>query len=209
MKTINDLLRPNAIVPIDQQTTQLLVDELKKKPAMKTFQELRKISVIDKMKKKGRFNYLSWAYAVDVLLQEDKDANWEFKAPQMFGETMMVFCTVTAFGASRTAFLPVMNNNNQAIANPDANQVNKAMQRCLVKAIALHGIALYIFEGEDIPEEDDEPEKPIQKAKIEDARLLKAIDQIKSGKYTTDKLRAQFDLTEEQDKQVIEAIANA
>ena len=176
---------------------------------MKTFQELRKISVIDKMKKKGRFNYLSWAYAVDVLLQEDKDANWEFKQPQMFGETMMVFCTVTAFGASRTAFLPVMNNANQAIANPDANQVNKAMQRCLVKAIALHGIALYIFEGEDIPEENDEPDQPVQKAKIEDARLLKAIDQIKAGKYSTDKLRAQFDLTEEQDQKVVEALANA
>lgn len=123
---------------------------------MKTFSELRKISVLDKMKKKGRFNYLSWAYAVDVLLQEDKDANWEFKEPQMFGETMMVFCTVTAFGASRTAFLPVMNNNNQPVANPDASQVNKAMQRCLVKAIALHGIALYIYEGEDLPEEGEE-----------------------------------------------------
>ena len=71
-----------------------------------------------------------------------------------------------------------MNNNNQAIANPDANQVNKAMQRCLVKAIALHGIALYIFEGEDIPEEGDEPDKPVQKAKIEDARLLKAIGSV-------------------------------
>ena len=176
---------------------------------MKTFQELRKISVIDKMKKKGRFNYLSWAYAVDVLLQEDKDANWEFKQPQMFGETMMVFCTVTAFGASRTAFLPVMNNNNQPIANPDANNVNKAMQRCLVKAIALHGIALYIFEGEDIPEEGDEPEQPVQKAKIEDARLLKAIEQIKSGNYSTDKLRDQFDLTAEQDQKVVEALANA
>ena len=173
---------------------------------MKTFAELRKISVI--MKKKGRFNYLSWAYAVDVLLQEDKDANWEFKQPQMFGETMMVFCTVTAFGTSRTAFLPVMNNNNQAIANPDANQVNKAMQRCLVKAIALHGIGLYIFEGEDIPEEDEQ-EQVVQKSKIEDARLLKAIEQIKSGKYSTDKLRAQFDLTEEQDKKVVEALANA
>lgn len=122
---------------------------------MKTFNELRKISVLEKTKKKGKFNYLSWAYAVDVLLQEDKDANWEFKQPQMFGETMMVFCTVTAFGASRTAFLPVMNNQNQPVSNPDACIVNKAMQRCLVKAIALHGIALYIYEGEDLPEEDE------------------------------------------------------
>jgi hypothetical protein len=67
---------------------------------------------------------------------------------------MMVFCTVTAFGKSMTAFLPVMNNNNQPVSNPDAGAVNKAMQRCLVKGIALHGIALYIYEGEDFPEED-------------------------------------------------------
>lgn len=176
---------------------------------MKTFAELRKLSVIDKMKKKGRFNYLSWAYAVDVLLQEDKDANWEFKQPQMFGETMMVFCTVTAFGASRTAFLPVMNNNNQAIANPDANQVNKAMQRCLVKAIALHGIALYIFEGEDLPDEGDEPDQPVQKAKITDERLNKAIEKILSGQYTTQKLLDTFDLTQDQIDTVDKAIANA
>lgn len=177
---------------------------------MKTFNELRKISVIDKMKKKGRFNYLSWAYAVDVLLQEDKDANWEFKAPQMFGETMMVFCTVTAFGASRTAFLPVMNNNNQPIANPDAGQVNKAMQRCLVKAIALHGIALYIFEGEDLPEEGDEVEDvPKQLPAITNERLENAIKSIKEGKYTTEKLRDTFALTPEQDAQVVEALANA
>jgi len=175
---------------------------------MKTFAELRKISVLDKMKKKGRFNYLSWAYAVDVLLQEDKDANWEFKAPQMFGETMMVFCTVTAFGASRTAFLPVMNNNNQPIANPDASNVNKAMQRCLVKAIALHGIALYIFEGEDLPEEGEEDDKPKTLPTIEDSRLEKAIEQIKAGKYSTAKLREQFGLTPEQDAKVVEALSN-
>ena len=177
---------------------------------MKSFAELRKISVLDKMKKKGRFNYLSWAYAVDVLLQEDKDAKWEFKAPQMFGETMMVFCTVTAFGASRTAFLPVMNNNNQPIANPDASQVNKAMQRCLVKAIALHGIALYIFEGEDLPEEGEEVEdKPKELSSITDERLKNAIKSIKEGAYTTEKLRDTFALTPEQDAQVIEALANA
>ena len=124
---------------------------------MKTFNELRKISVLEKTKKKGKFNYLSWAYAVDILLQEDANATWEFLPYQMFGETMMVFCTVLAFGRQRTAFLPVMNGTNQAITNPDASQVNKAMQRCLVKAIALHGIALYIYEGEDLPDED-EPE---------------------------------------------------
>jgi hypothetical protein len=53
-----------------------------------------------------------------------------------------------------TAQMPVINNQNKAIANHDAMAVNTAMQRCLVKAIALHGLALYIYSGEDLPDED-------------------------------------------------------
>jgi len=71
--------------------------------------------------------------------------------PKRFGESMMVFCKVTAFGKSRTAQLPVMDFRNQAIPNPNAYQVNTAMQRCLAKAISLHGIGLYIYAGEDLP----------------------------------------------------------
>jgi hypothetical protein len=66
----------------------------------------------------------------------------------------MIFCTVTAFGISRTAQLPVMDYRNQPIPNPNAFQVNTAMQRCLAKAIALHGIGLYIYNGEDLPPSD-------------------------------------------------------
>jgi hypothetical protein len=53
-----------------------------------------------------------------------------------------------------TMQLPVMNYKNQAVKNPDAMQVNTAMQRCLAKAIALHGIGLYIFQGEDLADLD-------------------------------------------------------
>ena len=63
----------------------------------------------------------------------------------------MVFCRVDAFGKSMTAQLPVMDYKNKAISNPDAMSVNTAMQRCLAKAIALHGIGLYIYSGEDVP----------------------------------------------------------
>ena len=68
----------------------------------------------------------------------------------------MVFCEVNAFGVSRTAQLPVMDHRNKAISEPDAFQVNTAMQRCLAKAISLHGIGLYIYAGEDLPEEAKE-----------------------------------------------------
>ena len=66
----------------------------------------------------------------------------------------MVFCTVKAFNKEMTAQLPVLDFKNQAIKNPNAMQLNTAMQRCLAKAISLHGIGLYIYQGEDLPEGD-------------------------------------------------------
>ena len=66
----------------------------------------------------------------------------------------MVSCTVTAFDKPMTMHLPVMDYKNKAIVNPDAFAVNTAMMRCLVKAIALHGLGLYIYAGEDLPQED-------------------------------------------------------
>lgn len=121
---------------------------------MKTFADLRTINVNEKIERKGKFSYLSWAWAVDQLLQLDPQATWEYKDPVYFAETLMVFCSVTAFGKTMTAQLPVMNNQNKAIQNPDAFAVNTAMQRCLAKAIALHGLGLYIYAGEDIPDEE-------------------------------------------------------
>lgn len=121
---------------------------------MKTFNELRTINVNEYTEKKGKFTYLSWAWAADQLLQLDPTATWEYKQPMQFGDTLMVFCSVTAFSKTMTAQLPVLNHQNKAISNPNAMDVNTAMQRCLAKAIALHGLGLYIYAGEDIPEEE-------------------------------------------------------
>jgi hypothetical protein len=118
-----------------------------------SYLELRKLNVNEHTEKKGKFTYLSWAWAVDQLLQADPMATWDYQAPMQFGDTLMVFCSVTAFGKTMTSQLPVLNAQNKAIANPDAFAVNTAMQRCLAKAIALHGIGLYIYAGEDIPDE--------------------------------------------------------
>ena len=117
---------------------------------MSNYMELRKIDVSDKIEKKNGLSYLSWAWAVDTLLQHDPTATWSYGQPVMFGETVMVFCTVNAFGKSMTAQLPVMDYRNKAIPNPDAFAVNTAMQRCLAKAIALHGLGLSLYVGEDL-----------------------------------------------------------
>jgi len=118
------------------------------------YSELRKVNVNEHIEKKNGLSYLSWAWAVDQLLQLDNAATWSYGEPTKFGESLMVFCTVEAFGKKMTAQLPVMDYRNKAIPNPDAMSVNTAMQRCLAKAIALHGIGLYIYSGEDVPEED-------------------------------------------------------
>ena len=122
---------------------------------MSKYQDLRKVDVSKHTEKKGKFTYLSWAWAVDTLLQHDESATWGYGEPMVMSDgSMMVFCTVHAFGKSMTAQLPVLDFKNQAIKNPNAMHLNTAMQRCLAKAISLHGIGLYIYQGEDLPEAD-------------------------------------------------------
>lgn len=120
---------------------------------MMEYKQLREIDVSKYTEKKNGLTYLSWAWAVDQLLLSDPKAYWFYSEPKIWGETVMVFCTVVSNEVARTAQLPVMDYRNKAIPNPDAFAVNTAMQRCLAKAIALHGIGLYIYNGEDVPPE--------------------------------------------------------
>lgn len=121
---------------------------------MKTFNDLKKINVNAHIEKKGGLSYLSWAWAVDTLLEHDPLATWEFSEPKTFGKSVMVFCSVTAFGKTMKMHLPVMDNRNNAIMEPDARKISDAMMRCLAKCIACFGIGLYIYAGEDLPEGD-------------------------------------------------------
>ena len=164
----NDIDAISEIRPIDSEiniaplmnmdtikSIQQKVDEIKSRQSIKEeimhYKDLRQINVSQHIEKKNGLSYLSWSWALDQLLQLDDSATWEYLEPKRFGDSMMVFCKVTAFGKSRTAQLPVMDFRNQAIPNPNAYQVNTAMQRCFAKAISLHGIGLYIYAGEDLP----------------------------------------------------------
>jgi hypothetical protein len=156
--------------------------------AISHFAELAAINVNSHVEKKGKLSYLSWTWAIDQLLRNDPGATWEYGEPQKWGDTVMVFCTVTAFGQPRTMQLPVMNNLNKAIPNPDAFAVNTAMQRCLVKAIALHGIGLYIYAGEDLPpggeaEPESEEEQAAHAATLQSLRdaALNGTDALKTA----------------------------
>ncbi len=118
---------------------------------MKSFKELREINVNEFTEKKGQLTYLSWTWAVDTLLQNDPMAVWEFPEPKTYNDTVMVFCNVTAMGKTMRMQLPVMDNRNNAILNPDTRKISDATMRCLAKCIACFGIGLYIYAGEDLP----------------------------------------------------------
>jgi len=147
---IAPMLNMEAIKSIQEKVAEINNVKYLKEDVMH-YKDLRQINVSQHIEKKNGLSYLSWSWALDQLLQLDDSATWEYLEPKKFGESLMVFCKVTAFGKSRTAQLPVMDFRNQAIPNPNAYQVNTAMQRCLAKAISLHGIGLYIYAGEDLP----------------------------------------------------------
>jgi hypothetical protein len=67
-------------------------------------------------------------------------------------KTALVWVTVTMFGKEMTCQLPVMNHTNKPIVSPNSFDVNTSIMRCMTKALALHGLGLYIYSGEDLPE---------------------------------------------------------
>jgi hypothetical protein len=78
-----------------------------------------------------------------------------------------------------------MDNRNQAIKNPDAVQVNKAMMRCLAKCIACFGIGLYIFSGEDLPTETTEPlDTDVLVTEIKNASTLEQLQAVYASAFT-------------------------
>ena len=133
-----------------------------------TWKTLSALNVNDDKEKKGRFDYLSWADAWKHVQNNVKNASYELLEDIVYPDnTREVRCSVTIDGATHTMWLAVMDNINRAIKNPDAQAINKARMRCLVKAIAMHGLGLYIYQGEDLPDELDEKPKPKPKAKPE------------------------------------------
>lgn len=130
--------------------------------------DLLKINVNEHCEKKGNLTYLSWSWAWAEVLKIDPNAEWEAlefpnpdgtRSPCMWiGETAMVKTRVTILGKAKTCQLAVMDNRNNAVKNPDARKISDAIMRCMTKAISMHGLGLYIYAGEDLPEGEDKPE---------------------------------------------------
>ena len=128
-----------------------------------TFDKLNSTNVSRHVEKKGRFSYLSWCYSVGELLKVCPDATWEVhtfpsnggQIPYMLSEGgAFVQVSVNVEGVIRTQIHPVLDHKNNTVQKPNAFQVTTSIQRCLAKAIALHGLGLYIYKGEDLPEQE-------------------------------------------------------
>ena len=136
----------------DPHQSGLLVDR------KELIERLLATNVNGHLEKKNGLSYLSWAWAWQEALKADADATYKVemfdgKCFMDINGTAMVFVTVTMFKKPMTCQLPVMDYRNKAIPNPDAFAVNTAIMRCMTKALALHGLSLYIYAGEDLPEE--------------------------------------------------------
>ncbi|MBU8770293.1 Sak single strand annealing protein [Cytobacillus oceanisediminis] len=172
------------------------------------YEELSKINVSDHVEKKGRFSYLSWAWAVDVLRKHDPTATWEvirFEGmPFMKTECgYFVEVAVTVQGVTLSQIHPVLDNSNKPIAKPNAFQINTSIQRCLVKAIALHGLGLYIYAGEDLPMDGPITPEQVGTLKMRALEFAKLRDKKDADVYAALKIQDITKLSEGQATEVI------
>ena len=121
------------------------------------FANLNSINVSAHVEKKGGFSYVSWPYAVAQLRLADPTATWEVRRfdnlPYLACEAgVFVEVAVTVQGVTLSQIHPCLDARNRPLMAPDAFQINTSLQRALVKAIALHGLGLYIYAGEDLPQ---------------------------------------------------------
>ena len=137
------------------------------------FSVLNSINVNDKTEKKNGLTYLSWAWAWGEVKKLHPDSTytiyenangWNYFTD---GRTCWVKTGVTVNGIEHIEYLPVMDHKNNSIPADKVTSfdVNKAIQRSLTKACARHGLGLYIYAGEDLPEDDKTEEKPAPAAK--------------------------------------------
>lgn len=154
----------------------------------KTFDVLSSINVNDKVEKKSNLTYLSWAWAWAEVKKACPDASYQIVAdlttnkPYFYDENLgyMVITEVTIEGETLEMWLPVMDGANKSMmAHPYKYQtkygektveaatmfdINKTLMRCLTKNLAMFGLGLYIYAGEDLPEVTTTPTQAPTKA---------------------------------------------
>lgn len=193
------------------------------------FETLFEINVNDHIEKKKDLTYLSWPYAWAEVKKKYPNATYkihlfgEKQLPYVFDENVgyMVFTDVTINDLTHTMWLPVMDSANKTMKSTSYTyntkfkkdipveaatmfDVNKTIMRCLVKNLAMFGLGLYIYSGEDLPEVETE------KISIKDANILKDIirkiddgDKIYTMILNRYKVKSFRDLTQKQRSDIL------
>ena len=141
------------------------------------FETLFEINVNDHVEKKNGLSYLSWAYAWAEIKKRFPEANYKVYETESGciyftdGKTCWVKTGVTIGGLEHIEYLPIMDYKNKSIPLESITSfdVNKSIQRSLTKALARHGLGLYLYAGEDLPEIE------IEKISTKDAKILQNV----------------------------------
>ena len=156
----------------------ILKDTDKMENGQSTFAVLNKINCNEHTEKKNGLTYLSWAWAWQIVKQNFPDAYYTIYEdgngiPYFTdGRTCWVKTGVTIQGLEHIEYLPVMDFKNRAIPaeSVTSTDMNKAIQRSLTKACARHGLGLYIYAGEDIPDGEEQQPQEVQPSQAVQAR---------------------------------------
>lgn len=185
------------------------------KKAKTDFEKLYEINVNDKTEKKNGLTYLSWAWAWAEFKKVHPTATYEIKKfeggiPYAYDENTgyMVYTSVTVDDLTHEMWLPVMDSNNKAMKNRPYEvqtkykaitvqpatmfDINKAIMRCLTKNLAMFGLGLYIYAGEDLPDSEEKVAYEEAKAKNE-ADSKKYQQGVEKKKEEVKKLMAETD----------------
>lgn len=179
------------------------------------YEVLSNINVKPKLEKKGQLDYLSWAMAWGMVKQVYPDSNYKITEFPEYIQTkngweptgrdvdyrqtsagVEVEAVVTINGESYSSKLFVMDNRNKPVFNPDYFGINKTQQRALVKALAIAGLGLNVYAGEDLPNSDDD--KAPKKVKTQ------------AAKHFTNKQLLEYEITDSKGKvKLVQVVAEA
>lgn len=143
-------------------------------------------------------SYLSWATAYKLAMDNDPNMTYEILEDSdgipffTRGQVNLVKTKVTMFGETKSMILPVMDNKHNAVSEPNSRQINDNIMRCLAKNIAMFGIGLPLYVGEDLAQ-FRQPEQP--KSKVEDK---KPFDKKKAEKCILELVGDNTDLLEKE-----------
>lgn len=185
------------------------------------FEVLSEICVKSKLEKKGRADYLSWANAWGMVKKAYPDSNYKITEFPEYIQTkngweptgrdvdyrqtsagVEVETVVTINGESYSSKLFVMDNRNKPVFSPNYFDINKTQQRALVKALAIAGLGLNVYAGEDLPNSDNGKAKSKEKA----PKKVKT----QAAKHFTNKQLLEYEITDSKGKvKLVQVVAEA